>query len=145
MPLLRPKSPPPSPRGSGSLKRPRGSDAGTGPAYRRSGRQEKETAAFVARTIKGSGRFAEKGDVRAPSFVRVECKCTAASSYRVTSDTLDKLTNAAACAGELPYLEVELGVTDKGAASHRFAVVPMFVLEAILMHHHELQKSTRKA
>lgn len=141
---MRPKNQSSPPAPAKGLLRPKEATRGTGAAYRRSGVQEKQAAERLARVVKGSGRLSEKGDARAPRFARVECKCTAASSFRVTAEMIDKIRDAAAGAGEMSYLEIELGVRDGKPPTHRAALVPMDVLEAILMHYrHVTQKPTR--
>ena len=130
---------------SSGLRLPRALQGKGGVAYKRASHQEKESAGRLARTIAGSGRLMEKGDVRAPTFARVECKNTASLSFRVTAEMVDKITEASLPHGELPYIEVDLGVGlgPKQGPTHRLAVVPLSVLHEILTHYTHVKASSK--
>jgi hypothetical protein len=100
---------------------------GPTPAHVRSRSQESETAKRVnGKLTKASGAQAEKGDVRLKGFVRIEAKTTAHSSFSVTKEMVEKIENAAAGAGEIPVIVIEL---ELGAV--KVAVMPDWALEWI--------------
>lgn len=77
-------------------------------AHKRSVSQEKEVAERTkSRLVRGSGNQHVKGDCRRKGVVRIECKTTAAKSFTVTLDMLDKLEAAASISSERPVLVVE--------------------------------------
>jgi len=82
--------------------------ARTGPAYKRSKVQEKESAKRIGgRQISGSGKGWKKGDTEIPNLARLECKSTAADSFRVTKGMFDTLEIAGRLAGQLPIMDIE--------------------------------------
>lgn len=83
------------------------------------------------RTTIGSGNKDEKGDVRLKGLIRVECKNTQEQGFRVTAEMLAKLSATAVGAGELPVMQIDLGVKD-GVAMQSFYVLPMS-FESVLM------------
>jgi hypothetical protein len=100
-------------------------------AQRRSLQQEKELAKRISgRTVKGSGRGNEKGDVRVEGIVRIEAKTTTKSSFSVTSEMIQKIELASVCSGECPAIVIEF-LNKNGKPIHEVAVVPMWVLNAL--------------
>lgn len=63
--------------------------------------------------------------------MRVECKCTIKDSFRVTLDTLRKLSEGTFGSGEIPVIQVELGVRE-GKAKGRVYIVPAEAMEDML-------------
>jgi len=95
----------------------------------RSQEQEKECAERIGGTlVKGSGCGAEKGDVRKPGFVRVECKSTVHESFRITREVVEKIEREALGAGEVPVLEVEFA----GEPKLKVLVIPAYALKLIV-------------
>lgn len=75
------------------------------------------------RTTIGSGNKHEKGDVRLKGLTRIECKNTHEQGFRVTTEMIAKIGQAATGAGEIPFMQVDLGVKD-GKAMESFYVLP---------------------
>ncbi len=91
------------------IKFPKRMSYGLTPSHARARDQEKSVAKRVGgRRTKRSGAGDEKGDVRLNGKLRIECKTTKHSSFRVTTDMIDKIEDAACSAGELPVIEIEL-------------------------------------
>jgi hypothetical protein len=75
----------------------------------RSRDSEKETARLSeGRRVPMSGAGRQKGDVRTPTFL-IEVKDTAAVSYRIELETLDKISHEARTSGRLPQLRLTIG------------------------------------
>lgn len=74
----------------------------------------------------GSGPF-EKGDVRLKGIARIEAKTTRASSFRVTTEMIEKIEAHALQAGEVPVIEIELA---DGAKT--VALIPIWALDTLL-------------
>lgn len=91
------------------LKLPKRLTIGGSKSHARARSQEKEIAKRVGgRTTKQSGAGPEKGDARLGGVMRIECKTTKHSSFRVTTDMINRIEDAACSAGEIPVLCVEL-------------------------------------
>lgn len=75
----------------------------------------------------GSGNKYEKGDVRLKGVTRIENKTTKNESYSVSIATIEKLEQAAFGSGEIPILQVELGLGRK-----KFVVMPDWALAMVL-------------
>lgn len=114
------------------MLRPRKRDRGVKTdSHFRAPRQEKQLAQRLgARTVKGSGVGAEKGDVRLKGVLRIEAKCTKNKSFSVTREMVEKIENAALGAGEVPAIVIEF-LDEKGNPVHELAVVPTYVLEMV--------------
>jgi len=97
--------------------------------YRRAARQEQQLAARLqGRRVPRSGAGAQKGDVRVPGALRLECKTTTRASFTVTRAMVTAIETAALPHGELPVLVIEfLDVT--GQPVQEVAVVPTYCLE----------------
>ncbi len=103
-------------------------------SHRRAPNQEKELASRLGgRTVRGSGSGAEKGDVRIHKVLRIEAKTTKNKSFSVTREMLVKIEDAAVSSCELPALVIEF-VDDQGKPLKEVAVVPTYVLDAIVKH-----------
>jgi hypothetical protein len=97
------------------------------PSHARAPRQEKELAQRLGgKRVNGSGCGFEKGDVRVKGVLRVEAKTTKNKSFSVTTEMFSKIDAAAAGAGEIPAMVIEL---DGGRC--QLAVVPVWALELI--------------
>ena len=99
------------------------------PSQARSKVQEAETAARLGGRVtkqSGGGMF-EKGDVRIPGLVKVECKTTKNKSFSVTKDIIEKIEEQALGAGELPVIEVDILNGEHGCY-----VMPKWALESLL-------------
>lgn len=80
---------------------------GQSPAHARSPRQERSTARrFSGQPTIGSGNKFEKGDVKT-SKLRIECKCTGGSSFRITRQMIKDIMEAAIGVGTYPAIEIE--------------------------------------
>lgn len=91
--------------------------------------QEKELAKRIGgKTIIASGALDTKGDVRKKRVLRIEAKTTANDSFRVTTQMMGKIEQAALSADELPALVVEF-LDAKGKVRGSVAVVPTYILE----------------
>lgn len=98
-------------------------------AYQHSRKQERMVAKRVnGRTVPGSGSFDEKGDVRVPKVMRLECKATSNKSFSVTRDMLDAIEQAAMGAGECPVIQIEF-MPVAGHRGGRLLVLPDWVLD----------------
>lgn len=101
---------------------------GPSPSHARAVQQEKLAAKRTGgKRTPASGAGPQKGDVRLKGFLRIECKTTRHASFSVTSEMLDKLEAAAAPAGEVPMLEVELEL-----GKRRAVVLPQWALELVV-------------
>lgn len=100
-------------------------------AYRAAPKHEARIAAqHGGRVTRGSGNQGEKGDVRVPGKMRIECKATGAKSFSVTIDMMEKVENAVA-AGELPLLNVCF-VDASGKPIKSCYVVPDYAMDEFL-------------
>jgi len=116
------------------LKLPKSKQFNRKVTHTRCNTQEKERAKKLGgRRVKGSGCGVEKGDVRVEGILRLECKNTTKKSFSITQEMIEKIENAAIASGEVPAIEVEF-VNEKGKLLHKVAVVPSYVLEAIVSH-----------
>lgn len=99
-------------------------------AARRSPKQEKEIALrFGGKTVRGSGRGNEKGDVRLKGLLRIEAKTTSKASFSVTKEMISKIEMEAISTGEAPAIIIEfLGAN--GKPEHEVAVVPVWVINS---------------
>lgn len=105
---------------------------GLGNTHDRSKVQEARVAKDLGgRTTIGSGNKTEKADVRVPGFVRVECKNTKDTGYRVTGEAIRKLEQAAVGANEIPIMQVEVEVGPDGKAGAAFCVMPIMFMEIV--------------
>lgn len=94
----------------------------------KSRQQEHGTASRLGgKVTKASGASYEKGDVRVRNVCRIESKITKHSSFRVTTEIIDKIENATFGADEIPVIEV--GLQDGERSVY---VVPQWALEMIL-------------
>ena len=101
-------------------------------AARRSPKQESDLAKRIGgRVVRGSGRGNEKGDVRVKGVLRIEAKTTSKGSFRVTKEMAEKIEMQAMSSGECPAIVVEFLGKD-GKPEHELAVVPVWVLDAIV-------------
>jgi len=97
-----------------------------------SGRQEAEAAKlFGGETQKGSGSGPyQKGDVRVKGKLRIECKQTKYSSFRITEEMIDKIEADAFGSDEVPVIEVLFLNTGKKAyvlhGSYIEGILPCF-------------------
>ncbi len=109
-------------------KRLRGQSA----AHRSAPAQEERAAKMIGgRTTPGSGAGYQKGDARRRGLVRIECKGTVHDSFRVTRKLVEKLEADTFGSGEVPVMEVELGVRD-GKPGKKVYVVPAWAMEDLL-------------
>lgn len=94
---------------------------GKSDSQKRSRRQEKRTARRIGGKVQpASGAGQEKGDVRDPGHMSIECKLTRAKSYSLKLADLEKLEKEAH-SGEKPALEIEF----QGVYPHkRYVVLP---------------------
>lgn len=100
-------------------------------AQQRSLQQEKELAKRIGgRTVRGSGRGNEKGDVRIEKILRIEAKTTSKSSFSVSLNMIEKIESAAMSAGECPAIVVEF-LDANGKPISEVAVVPTWALNSI--------------
>lgn len=104
----------------------------TSTAYKHSPKQEKRIAKKVGgyRTP-ASGSKRQKGDVRIPGIVRIECKATQKKSFSVTREMLTKIDEATGATGELPILQVEF-LDEHGKLDGAFAVVSVEIIERLI-------------
>lgn len=101
-------------------------------AYRHSKKQEKREAKRLGgRLTPASGAKATKGDVKVKGVLRLEAKATVNKSFSVTREMVRKIEDAALSSGEMPAIVVEFLEPD-GKIAHRIAVVPYYVLDAIV-------------
>ncbi len=103
-------------------------------AQRHSKKQESFWATELgAKKVKSSGAGCgiEKGDVRFKGVLRLENKCTQAKSFRLTTEMVQKIEDAALQSGELPAIEIEF-IDSKGNILYSVAVVPTYVLEHLI-------------
>ena len=97
-------------------------------SHHQSKEQEKKTAKrFWGKVNKQSGGGYQKADVRSYNLVRVECKTTKHSSFRVTLDMIEKLEEDTFGADEIPCMEIELQLGKK-----KVYVIPDWAIELIL-------------
>jgi hypothetical protein len=107
-------------------------DGKKSPAYRRSRKQEKETAKRLGgRTVIASGAKFRKGDAEVPGIARIECKATGADSFRVTKEMLDKIDNAAIGNDQIAIIEIEF-VDQLGKPIDSVCVLRRSALTALL-------------
>lgn len=100
-----------------------------GAAYARAPGQEAETARRLGGTpTVASGAFGDKGDVKAAA-VRVECKATARKSFSVTREMLEKIADASAGHGQIPFVEIEFLNKTTGAVEAACAVCPRWAID----------------
>ena len=105
---------------------------GQSAAHRSAPAQEERAAKLIGgRTTPGSGAGYQKGDARRRGLVRVECKGTVHDSFRVTAKLIEKLEVDTFGSGEVPVMEVELGVRD-GKPGKKVYVVPAWAMEDLL-------------
>lgn len=75
---------------------------------KRSKDQEKRAARrYGGSRTAASGALDEKGDVRVHGVMRIECKYTAAKSFTLKREELEKIEKEAIAAGEMPVFEIE--------------------------------------
>jgi hypothetical protein len=111
----------------GTLATPKRMQAQT-PSHARAKVQEQATAKRIGgRQTKGSGSGYERGDVRLKGFLRVENKTTKHSSFSVTKEVIEKLEASTFGSGEVPVLQVELGLGEC-----RVLVMPDWALDLIV-------------
>ncbi len=112
----------------GKLKIPKSKDKRLEKIHRSQAQEAACADRLGGAVVKGSGCGAEKGDVRLPTLVRVECKSTLKQSFSVTREMMEKIERTALAAGEIPALEVELAQEPK----LRVVVVPVHALKLII-------------
>lgn len=98
-------------------------------SHRRAVKQETE----LAKRVKGlktaaSGSREVKGDVRRKGVMRIEAKTTKNKSFSVTLDMIQKISDAAVSAAEVPVLVVEFN-DGFGKKLAEVAVVPTYVID----------------
>jgi len=114
------------------LKLSKSSKRGKTRSHAHAPKQEGKTAKRLGgRTTKASGALDEKGDVRVPGVVRIECKCTKNKSFSVTQDMVRKIEEAALGSGEIPAIEVQF-IDEHGKVISSVAVMPVSGLDMIV-------------
>lgn len=110
----------------------------TGKAYKHAPNQEKKLAKKLDNgfRVPGSGRGRQKGDVRVPGALRIECKATQHKSFSITQDMLRKIDEAAAATGEVPIVQVDF-LDDDGKITNSVIVAPIWVLPRIQQGNYE--------
>lgn len=106
-------------------------------AQTRAIKQERELARTLgksARVTPGSGCGNEKGDVRLPGVIRIECKATQKKSFSVTLEMVRKIEEAALGHGEVPAIEVEF-VDKDGNRRCAVAIVPSYFITTLANYH----------
>lgn len=94
-------------------------------------KQEAKTAERIGgRLTARSGAGDEKGDARRQGVVTVECKSTAAKSFSITMDMIEKLENAACLRGELPVFHIQF-VDAVGNTVKSVCVIPDYALDLV--------------
>lgn len=102
------------------------------PAYRHSKKQETSLASRVKGSkVPGSGSGMQKGDVRVSGVLRIEAKATAAKSFSVTMDMINKIENAAASSSELPVIAIDF-ISAEGKVLKQVCVCPLYVLDRLI-------------
>ena len=87
--------------------------------------QEKEIAKRLGgERVSGSGCGRIKGDVRVKGILRVEAKTTKNESFRVTTEMLEKIEQAAITEGEVPAMVIEM-------RGRSLAILPVYALEML--------------
>lgn len=110
-----------------SLRLPKRLEGAT-PSHARARAQEAIAAKRIGGVgVKGSGSGDERGDVRLKGFVRLEAKTTKHASFAVTAEIIAKLERAVFGSGEVPILQVELGL-----GTHKVLVMPDWALDLIV-------------
>lgn len=98
------------------------------PSHARARMQEKAAAKRIGGTVtRGSGSGRVRGDVRLKGFVRLEAKTTKHRSFSVTDELIDKLEAAVFGVGEVPIMQIELGL-----GARKVLVMPDWALDLIV-------------
>ena len=100
-------------------------------AQERAPKHEADTAKRLGGSVvKGSGSGFQKGDVRIPGVMRLECKTTLKDSFRLTREIVRKIEDAPAGTNEIPCIEVEF-LNTKGERECAVSIMPTWALETI--------------
>lgn len=101
------------------------------PAHRAAPKQERRIADMIGgKVTPGSGNQRVKGDVRKLKVARIECKSTAAKSFSITREMVDKIESAGAAAGEVPAIVVDF-VNERGDVQQSVCVVPSWAMDQL--------------
>jgi len=101
-------------------------------AQRHAVRQEERVAKDIGgKLIKGSGCGTTRGDSRKDKIIRIENKATTKKSFRLTTEIVEKIENAALAAGEIPAIQIEF-INLKGTIEHSICIVPTYILNFLI-------------